>query len=48
VTANVSAGTGGIDASIVFETLRAEDSGSAFIDSFAFFRPYVNAQVSSK
>jgi hypothetical protein len=39
VTANVSAGTGGIDASIGFETLRAEDSGSAFNDSFAFFGP---------
>jgi hypothetical protein len=47
VTANLSAGTGGIDASIGFETLREEDSGSAFNDSFAFFRPYVNAQVSS-
>lgn len=48
VTANVSAGTGGIDASIGFETLREENSGSAFNDSFGFFRPYVNAQVSSK
>jgi hypothetical protein len=48
VTANVSAGTGGIDASIGFETLRAEDSGTAFNDSFTFFRPYVNAQVSSR
>lgn len=47
VTANMSAGTGGIDASIGFETLREEDSGSAFNDSFAFFRPYVNTQVSS-
>jgi hypothetical protein len=44
----VSAGTGGVDASIGLETLRAEDSGTAFNDSFAFFRPYVNAQVSSR
>ncbi|PQE10601.1 WSC domain-containing protein [Rutstroemia sp. NJR-2017a WRK4] len=46
VTARVNEGTGGIDASIGFETLREEDSGSAFNDSFAFFRPYVNARVS--
>ncbi|KAH8812564.1 heme peroxidase [Xylogone sp. PMI_703] len=46
VTANVTAGTGGIDASIGFETLREENSGSAFNDSFAFFAPYVNAQIS--
>jgi hypothetical protein len=46
VTARVDKGTGGIDASIGFETLREEDSGSAFNDSFAFFRPYVNARVS--
>ncbi|PQE10654.1 WSC domain-containing protein [Rutstroemia sp. NJR-2017a BBW] len=39
VTARVDKGTGGIDASIGFETLREEDSGSAFNDSFAFFRP---------
>lgn len=48
VTANVSAGTGGIDASIGFETLRAENSGSAFNDSFTFWRPFVNDAVSSK
>jgi hypothetical protein len=46
VTARVNEGTGGIDASIGFETLREEDSGSAFNDSFAFFRPYVHARVS--
>lgn len=48
VTANVSAGTGGIDASIGFETLRSENSGSAFNDSFTFWRPFVNDVVSSK
>jgi len=47
VTAHVDEGTGGMDASIGFETLREEDSGSAFNDSFAFFRPYVNSKVSS-
>lgn len=48
VTANVTAGTGGIDASIGFETLRSENSGSAFNDSFTFWRPFVNDVVSSK
>lgn len=46
VTANVEAGTGGMDASIGFETLREEDSGTAFNDSLTFFRPYVNSRVS--
>ncbi|KAJ7754154.1 heme peroxidase [Mycena maculata] len=46
VTANVQAGTGGIDASIGFETLRPENSGAAMNDSLAFFAPFVNAEVS--
>lgn len=46
VTARVDEGTGGMDASIGFETLREEDSGSAFNDSLTFFRPYVNSKVS--
>ncbi|KAJ6509857.1 heme peroxidase [Mycena vulgaris] len=45
-TADVDAGTGGIDASIGFETLRPENSGSAMNDSLGFFAPYVNAHVS--
>ncbi|KAF9257844.1 heme peroxidase [Marasmius fiardii PR-910] len=45
-TANVAAGTGGIDASIGFETLRPENSGSAMNDSLSFFAPFVNAHVS--
>jgi hypothetical protein len=48
VTARVMEGTGGIDASIGFETLREEDSGSAFNDSLSFFRPYVSSSVSSE
>ena len=48
VTANVAAGTGGIDASIGFETLREENSGTAFNDSFSFFRRFVNPVISSK
>jgi hypothetical protein len=48
VTANVSAGTGGIDASIGFETLRPEDSGSAMNDSIGFFSNYVTPYVSSR
>jgi len=47
VTADVASRTGGLDASIGFETLREENSGSAFNDSFAFFRPYVNPVISS-
>jgi hypothetical protein len=47
VTSDVASGTGGLDASIGFETLREENSGSAFNDSFAFFRPYVNPVISS-
>ncbi|KUI64100.1 L-ascorbate peroxidase 5, peroxisomal [Cytospora mali] len=46
VTANVMAGTGGLDASIGFETLREENSGSAFNDSFTFWRPFVSDAVS--
>ena len=48
VTANVTAGTGGVDASIGFETARSENSGSAFNDSFTFWRPFVNEAVSSE
>lgn len=47
VTADVASGTGGMDGSIGFETLREEDSGTAFNDSLTFFRPYVNGLVSS-
>lgn len=46
VTAHVDEGAGGMDASIGFETLREEDSGSAFNDSLTFFRPFVNSKVS--
>ncbi|KAK2596582.1 hypothetical protein N8I77_013463 [Diaporthe amygdali] len=46
VTADVEAGTGGIDASIGFETERGENSGSAFNDSFTFWAPFVNDAVS--
>ncbi|KAI2631362.1 heme peroxidase [Hypomontagnella submonticulosa] len=44
-TADVAAGTGGIDASIGFETARDENKGSAFNDSFTFWRPFVNEFV---
>ncbi|KAJ7446580.1 heme peroxidase [Mycena latifolia] len=46
VTADAKAGTGGIDASIGFETLRPENSGAAMNDSLGFFAPFVNAHVS--
>jgi hypothetical protein len=45
VTSDVAAGTGGIDASIGFETLREENSGSAMNDSLGFFRPYVSSKI---
>lgn len=48
ITANVTSGTGGIDASIGFETLRAENSGSAMNDSLGFFAPFISKYVSSK
>lgn len=48
VTADVGAGTGGVDASIGFETARGENSGSAFNDSFTFWAPFANDAVSSK
>lgn len=48
MTADVEKGTGGIDASIGFETLRPENSGSAMNDSLAFFAPFVDAHTSSE
>lgn len=48
VTARVDDGTGGMDASIGFETYREEDQGSAFNDSFAFWRNYMDSRTSSK
>ncbi|KAH8900717.1 heme peroxidase [Thozetella sp. PMI_491] len=39
-TADVAAGTGGIDASISFETDRGENLGKAFAESFNFFAPF--------
>lgn len=47
VTGHVDEGTGGMDASIGFETLRSEDSGSAFNDSFAYWAPFVDSRTSS-
>ncbi|KAJ7715824.1 heme peroxidase [Mycena metata] len=46
-TADVKAGTGGVDASIGFETLRPENSGAAMNDSLGFFAPFVNAHAST-
>ena len=47
-TADVEAGIGGIDASITFETDRAENVGGAFNASFNFFVGFQNNRVSSK
>ncbi|KAJ3895920.1 heme peroxidase [Lentinula edodes] len=45
-TADAAAGTGGMDASIGWETNRPENVGSAFNDSLSFFAPFVNQHVS--
>ena len=46
MTANVAAGTGGIDASIGFETFRAENVGVAINDTLFFFTFFFNAKLS--
>ncbi|KXJ88031.1 heme peroxidase [Microdochium bolleyi] len=44
-TADVAAGTGGLDASIRFETARDENEGAAFNNTFGFMGGYYNAHV---
>ena len=46
MTADVAAGTGGLDASIGFETLRPENTGAAFNDTLFFFQFFFNAKLS--
>ena len=48
VTADIYTETGGLDASIGFETTRAENVGPAFNDALLFFSFFYNAQVSSE
>ena len=48
VTANIYSETGGIDASIGFETTRAENVGPAFNDALTFFSYFISDKVSSK
>ena len=48
MTADVAAGTGGIDASIGFETDRPENVGVAFNDSLFVFSFFISAKASSK
>ena len=45
-TANVLAGTGGIDASIGFETNRPENPGTAFNSSISFFNAFQSSRSS--
>ncbi|MCJ1271596.1 hypothetical protein MMC22_011498 [Lobaria immixta] len=45
-TANVAAGTGGVDASVGFETARPENTGPGIPDSLFFFSFFVNAKTS--
>ncbi|KAL1856962.1 hypothetical protein Daus18300_010522 [Diaporthe australafricana] len=46
ITANISAGTGGLDASIGFEAYRDENVGLAINDTLNFFNPTVTAYLS--
>ncbi|MCJ1307576.1 hypothetical protein MMC25_001223 [Agyrium rufum] len=46
VTADIASGTGGLDASIGYETLRAENVGAAFNDSLSFFAFFQSEQIS--
>lgn len=48
ITADIAAGTGGIDSSISFETGRPENAGSSFNDSLALFAERFSSYVSSK
>lgn len=48
MTANIYSETGGIDASIGFETTRAENVGPAFNDALTFFSYFISDKVSSK
>lgn len=48
MTANIYTETGGIDASIGFETGRAENVGPAFNDALTFFSYFINDKVSSE
>ncbi|MCJ1466608.1 hypothetical protein MMC07_005228 [Pseudocyphellaria aurata] len=45
-TANVAAGTGGVDASVGYETTRPENTGPGIPDSLFFFSFFVNAKTS--
>lgn len=46
-TADVAAGTGGLDGSIWFELDRAENAGSAFNNTFSFFANLYSARASA-
>ena len=48
VTADIAAGTGGIDASIGFETHRPENVGPAFNDSLFVFAIFMTDKLSSR
>lgn len=48
VTADAGRGTGGLDASIGFETLRPENIGVALNDSIFFFQFFFNDRTSSE
>ena len=48
MTANIYSETGGLDASIGFETTRGENVGPAFNDALTFFSYFTNDKVSSE
>jgi hypothetical protein len=47
-TADVQAGTGGLDASIGFETMRAENKGAAMNDTLGWYARFYNQNVGSE
>lgn len=47
VTHNAKTGTGGVDASIFWETKRPENPGSAFDNTFSFFSTFHNQRASA-
>jgi hypothetical protein len=47
-TGDIHAGTGGVDASIGFETMRPENKGAAMNDTLGWYSLFYNQNVGSK
>jgi hypothetical protein len=46
ITHDAAAGTGGLDASIMFEMIRDENKGSAFNNTFGAMHDFINVRQS--